>query len=295
MAATKPQTPSVTRALGYVRVSTDEQVESGAGLDAQERAIREECERRGWELVEPIMGEAGGASGKDIERAGLQDALGVMDRHGADVLVVFKLDRLSRSFLDGAAVMARASRKGWGLVALDFGLDTTTPAGEMVAHILLAAAQYERRLIGQRTKEGLAEKREDGRRLGAPQKLPDDVVRRIVMQRELGRSLPAIGEGLELDQVPTARGGTRWHPSTVQAVLQSMAAAPLMLGPGAVQRIKSERAAGRTVKEIAQGLQDDELPRPGGTTNAWYRTAVAAVLPKTPKPAKPGPVELVAG
>jgi DNA invertase Pin-like site-specific DNA recombinase len=68
--------------------------------------------------------------------------------------------RLSRSVAQGAQVMDRAKRKGWSLVAFDFGLDTTTPAGEMVANVILSTAQYERRLIGQRTRDALAAKRE---------------------------------------------------------------------------------------------------------------------------------------
>jgi DNA invertase Pin-like site-specific DNA recombinase len=64
--------------------------------------------------------------------------------------------------------MNRAKRKGWLLVALDFGLDTTTPAGEMVANVILSTAQYKGRLIGQRTRDALAAKRDQGIRLGRP-------------------------------------------------------------------------------------------------------------------------------
>jgi DNA invertase Pin-like site-specific DNA recombinase len=123
--------------------------------------------------------------------------------------------------------MDRAKRKGWSLVALDFGLDTTTPAGEMVGHVLLSIAQYERRLIGQRTRDALAAKREQGVRLGRPQVLPDDVVRRIVAARDAGLSFRAIAAELEADGVPTARGGAAWHASAVRAVCESQAAVRL--------------------------------------------------------------------
>jgi DNA invertase Pin-like site-specific DNA recombinase len=105
--------------------------------------------------------------------------------------------------------MDRAKRKGWSLVALDFGLDMTTPAGEMVANVILSTAQYERRLIGQRTRDALAAKREQGVRLGRPQTLSDDVVRRIVEAHEAGLSFRAIAPGLEADSVRTARGGAK--------------------------------------------------------------------------------------
>ena len=75
----------------------------------------------------------------------------------ADGLVVSKLDRLSRSMLDFTAVMAKAQKQGWALVALDCAVDTTTPAGEAMAHVLATFAQFERRLIGQRTREAQSE------------------------------------------------------------------------------------------------------------------------------------------
>ena len=110
---------------------------------------------------------------------------------------------------------------------MDLGLDMSTPAGELVAGVMLSVAQYERRIIGVRTREGLAEKRKQGVRLGRPQSLPDDVVARIIVEREDGRSFRAIAAGLEADGVPTAQGGAEWHPATVRKVLRSQAAARL--------------------------------------------------------------------
>jgi Resolvase, N terminal domain len=66
-----------------------------------------------------------------------------------------KLDRLSRSLLDFASLMEDARREGWALVILDLGIDTTTPSGEMIANVMATFAQFERRLIGQRTKDAL--------------------------------------------------------------------------------------------------------------------------------------------
>jgi DNA invertase Pin-like site-specific DNA recombinase len=214
---------SAVRVIGYVRVSTDEQHASGAGVSAQRAAIRTECERRGWHLLR-IIGEDSGASSATLERSGLQQVLDILDRGAADVLVVAKLDRLSRSVAQGAQVMDRAKRRGWSLVALDFGLDTTTPAGEMVANVILSTAQYERRLIGQRTKDALAAKRAEGIRLGRPQTLPDDIVERILTARRAGSPYRAIAAQLEEDGVRTARGGATWHASAVRAVCESQAA-----------------------------------------------------------------------
>jgi DNA invertase Pin-like site-specific DNA recombinase len=115
------------RVVGYVRVSTEEQAVSGAGLEAQRRAIVAECRRRGWELVETI--EDAGYSAKDLKRPGVQEALRALEAGEAKALVVAKLDRRSRSMLDFAALMATAQKQHWTLVALDCAVDTSTPAG----------------------------------------------------------------------------------------------------------------------------------------------------------------------
>jgi DNA invertase Pin-like site-specific DNA recombinase len=205
------------RVLGYVRVSTDEQGDSGAGLEAQRRAIAAECERRGWQLIEVV--EDAGFSAKDLKRPGIQEALRVLEKGDAKALVAAKLDRLSRSMIDFTALMATAQKQGWALVALDCAVDTTTPAGEAMAHVLATFAQFERRLISQRTREALAVKRSQGVRLGRPQTMPRAVVKRIKRERAKGQSLAAIADGLNADGVPTAQGGRRWYPATVRYTL----------------------------------------------------------------------------
>ena len=160
--------------VGYARVSTAEQAESGAGLEAQRLAIGAEVERRGWQLVEVY--EDAGASGKALTgRPGLVDALEAIEDGRANGLVVAKLDRLSRSLLDFAALMARSRAQDWTLCCLDVGVDTSTPSGEMVANVLAVFAQFERRLIGQRTRDALATRRAAGVRLGRPQSIPPAV------------------------------------------------------------------------------------------------------------------------
>ena len=193
------------RVLGYVRVSTDEQSGSGAGLEAQRRAIVAECRRRGWQLVEVV--EDAGFSAKDLKRPGIQEALRVLEEGDAKALVAAKLDRLSRSMIDFTGLMATAQKQGWALVALDCAVDTTTPAGEAMANVLATFAQFERRLISQRTREALAVKRSQGVRLGRPVTLPASVARRIRREREKGTTLAEIADRLNRDGVATAQGG----------------------------------------------------------------------------------------
>jgi DNA invertase Pin-like site-specific DNA recombinase len=212
--------PAQRRAIGYTRVSTDEQVGSGLGLAAQTAALVAEAGHRGWAL-EVIQED--GLSAKNLKRPALTDALRRLDRHEADVLVVSKLDRLSRSVADFGGLLERASKRGWSVVCLDLGVDTTTPVGEFTANVVVSASQYERRLIGQRTSAALQAKKAMGERLGRPRQLPAEVVARVVVARADGASLAVIAASLNQDEVPTAQGGAKWHPSTVAAVLKSAA------------------------------------------------------------------------
>lgn len=149
-------------------------------------------------------------------------ALDALDRSAAAAIMVAKLDRLTRSLGDLATILERAQRGGWAVVALDAPVDTTTPMGEAMAHIAGTFAQLERRLIGQRTRDALAAKKAVGARLGRPVTLPQPVRDRIGADRANGATLAAIADALTSEGVPTARGGARWYPSTVRAVLESL-------------------------------------------------------------------------
>jgi DNA invertase Pin-like site-specific DNA recombinase len=210
------QTTGLTTAVGYVRVSTTEQADSGAGLEAQRRSIAQGCEARGWELVEVF--EDLGVSGKSLNRPGLISALDMVEAGRANVLVVAKLDRLSRSLIDFVGVMDRSRKRGWHLAALDLGVDTSTPHGEMVAAVMASMAQLERRLIGVRTREALAVKRSQGVRLGRPPLVEESTVQQIAALRGDGLSYARIGRILDTDGVETAHGGRCWHANTVRQV-----------------------------------------------------------------------------
>ncbi len=210
------ETNESNTAVGYVRVSTSEQGESGAGLEAQRRTIYESCAARRWQLS--TVFEDVGLSGGTLKRSGLSAALDFATSGKACVLVVAKLDRLSRSLMQFAQLMERSRREGWHLVALDLGVDTSTPQGELMANVMATFAQFERRMIGLRTKEALAVRRSQGVRLGRPPAVPADVVDRIRDHRAEGLSYAAIGQLLDADGVPRGHGGQRWYPATVRAV-----------------------------------------------------------------------------
>lgn len=203
--------------VGYARVSTDEQAANGAGMAAQHEEIAREAARRGWRVI--AIHDDGGASGRTLDgRPGLAAALRAVATGEADALVVLKLDRLSRSLIDFARLLERARREGWAVIAFDLGVDTTTPAGELVANVMASVAQWERRVIGERTRSALAVRRDQGVRLGRPPSVPDAVRRRIISARAEGRTLRSIADELNTERVPTGQGARRWHPETVRAI-----------------------------------------------------------------------------
>ena len=204
------------RVLTYVRVSTTEQVESGAGLAAQRAAIAAEAERRGWTVVDVI--EDAGYSAKDLRRPRLGDALARLKRGDADALAVSKMDRLSRSLLDFARIMQRAQREGWALVALDSPADLTTPSGEAMAGVMAVFAQLERRLISERTKAALAERKAAGVRLGRERLITPEIEERVRVLRAEGLSIRGVAGALTAEGIG-APGGGPWRPSTLHRVL----------------------------------------------------------------------------
>ena len=220
-------TQHATKVIGYVRVSTTEQADSGAGLSAQRTGIEAACAAKGWTL-EAVYEDAGVSGSSMGKRTGMAEALGVLGRGEASVIVAAKLDRFSRSVTDFAGLIEQARRGGWAIAALDVDIDMTTPTGELMAMVIAAMAQYERRLIGQRTRDALAERRAAGAQLGRPRSLPEEVVARIADRRREGASMSAIARELNADGVPTAHGGRMWRQSSVSAVLRSAERQPVL-------------------------------------------------------------------
>jgi DNA invertase Pin-like site-specific DNA recombinase len=200
--------------LCYTRVSTEEQADKRNGLEAQRAAIDAEAKRRGW-AVEHHTDE--GASGKYIN-PGLREALQLLATGQADGLVVAKMDRLARSIIHAADIIQRANDQGWSLVVLDLGVDLTTASGEAMAHMLAVFAQFERRLISERTSAALAAKKARGEPHGRKPLAPASVVRRIVKARNDGSSFAKIATALEGDGILSPEGRQNWQASTVRRI-----------------------------------------------------------------------------
>lgn len=220
------------RAVGYLRVSTDEQAEEGAGLDYQRTAIREFAAKAGYELVQ--VAEDAGVSGtsKPAERKGFSSVLALAEGGAFDVLIVWKFDRLARS-ITGAVDAAQALKaKGVGVRSVTEPIDTTGPQGELVFALLTGMAGMERENIARRTWEGRRKAAENGRLPSGPApygyrreagsmvivEAEAAVVRRIYRLHRQGKGAWAIASILNTENVPTRKGGT-WKPTTVAQIL----------------------------------------------------------------------------
>lgn len=207
------------RAVLYSRVSTEDQDRSGLGLADQRERLEDEARRHRWEFTHYT--DTG--SGRTLHhRPDITKALDALDAGEYRVLVVAKLDRVSRSVVDFATILERAKRKGWAFVALDLGVDTSTPTGELLAGILMTVAQWERRVISERTQAALHQAKARGVQLGRKSNLPAEVVTRIITERRSGASLQSICDRLTGDGIPTSQGG-QWHPATIRKLVMAYA------------------------------------------------------------------------
>jgi len=204
----------VTRALGYIRVSTEDQATNGHGLDAQHDAITAHADRRGWPVT--ILADEG-RSGSQVN-PGLRDCLDQLRAGRADALIVAKLDRLARSVAHAADILNAAKTQGWNLIICDLGVDLGTPQGRAMANMLATFAEFERDMISVRTKEGLAAAKAKGKPIGRPRLAPSDVVDRIVTDRESGQSFDAIARDLAGGGVLSPQGRPTWQASTVRRI-----------------------------------------------------------------------------
>jgi DNA invertase Pin-like site-specific DNA recombinase len=184
-------------------------------MAAQRATIVTECQHRGLPLLE--MAEDAGLSAKTLDRPALAGALARLEAGEAAVLVVAKLDRLARSVADFANLVRLAERQGWAVLACDLGVDMTTPTGGLLANVTASVAEWERKIIGTRTREALATRKAAGVRLGRPRQLDPTIADRIRAERASGATFQAIADGLNAEGIttPTARP---WSPTLVRKV-----------------------------------------------------------------------------
>jgi DNA invertase Pin-like site-specific DNA recombinase/peptidoglycan hydrolase-like protein with peptidoglycan-binding domain len=201
--------------IGYVTLSPDA---APSDADVPVHAIEAACERSDWELMEVVTDRENGVS--SLERPGLARALEQIAAGHARGLVVSDLRRLSRSIIDLGALVEWFRDAQAALVALDLGIDTSTPSGHELAATLVKLSGWERERIARRTRSGLTAVKDPPRPSGRASVADRPaLLERINAMRAANMTLQAIADQLNAEGVPTLRGGQMWRPSSVQAAL----------------------------------------------------------------------------
>lgn len=154
----------------YTRVSTHEQ----QTLPMQSKQLRVYARKRGWSVATEIRDVASGASARPLR----EELMKAARRREIDAVLVWRLDRWGRSMADLVLTLKELTDLGVGFVSLTEALDLTTPTGRAMAGMLAVFAEFERELIGERIRAGLAHARAEGRELGRPKSaslLVDDI------------------------------------------------------------------------------------------------------------------------
>jgi site-specific DNA recombinase len=233
MSRAVPSKPSgLPAAVGYVRVSTEKQADTGVSLEAQTEKVRAMAVVQGVELVDVIVDA--GESAKSLHRPGMTRLLALVDAGAVQTVIIAKLDRLTRSVADLAELLKRFERRHVALVSVADALDTGTAAGRLVLNIMVSVSQWEREAIGERTRDALRHKGANGERVGTlpygyrldgsgerleAEPAEQAVVGRIRGLRREGRSMRAIADELNARGCRTRRG-TQWRFQYVAAVLR---------------------------------------------------------------------------
>lgn len=220
----------MVRAVGYIRVSTEEQASSGVSLDAQKAKLEAYAALYDIELV-GIEIDAG-VSAKTLNRPGLQSALARLDSGEAGALIVVKLDRLTRRVADLDTLIENYFGAKFTLMSVSEQIDTSSAAGRLVLNVLTSVAQWERETTSERTKTALSHKKAQGQHVGSAgfgykvidkklQKVTQEYQTIAVIQqmKKAGLTLQAIADHLNANGYQTQRGG-KWYPMTISNVLK---------------------------------------------------------------------------
>lgn len=231
---TEAKAAAATRAVGYLRVSTDEQAATGHGLESQEKALRAFAESQGYDLVEVVSDPGVSGATRPADRPGFGRALELAAAGAIDVLLVAKIDRLSRDIrhaMTTVSDLAEQHEVAFRSVT-ESVIDTSNPMGRTFFAIFAGMAENERFVIRDRTAGGRMAKAGKGGFAGgqAPYGYTKDlegglrivpeqarIVRRIFQERRRKRTLQAIADRLNAESIPSPRGG-RWAVSTVSYV-----------------------------------------------------------------------------
>lgn len=296
------------RAVGYVRVGTQEQATVGVSLDAQRDKLRAYCKLNDIALTDILADE--GLSGSTMDRPGLQTALRMIRSGQASTLIVVKLDRLSRSLRDVCTLVEDFfSDERYHLLSVCGMVNTQSAVGRMLMMNLANFNQFEREMISERTRDALQHMKAQGIRLGyapfgyqlgterddrgrrplMPHRREQAVIASIKSMHAMGVKFQEIARRLNAEQIPSRRG--RWCASRISTVLQreglhtprtNNLASPLRYDrPAASTLAQKLREQGLSLHKIGLRLSKEKLtPQRGGT---WHPAQVAQLL-RCPNP-----------
>ena len=222
-----------TKAIGYVRVSTDKQADRGVSLEAQVEKIRAMATVHDVELLDVLVDA--GESAKDLDRPGMVRILEMVQSRAVGMVIVAKLDRLTRSVKDLAVLLEQFQRRGVSLVSVAESLDTGSASGRLVLNIMVSVSQWEREAIGERTRDAMRNKKAKLEYVGnapygfrqaadkrhvEPEPGEQAILERIQRLRKSGKSLRKIADQLNRLKIRT-RQGSPWRHEYVHRLLQA--------------------------------------------------------------------------
>jgi DNA invertase Pin-like site-specific DNA recombinase len=230
---------TVSRYVMYLRVSTDQQADSGQGLDIQEQACRTWLRDRRHRLVE-VCTDAGRSGSLDVgHRPGLAQALALVGADRADGVLVYRLDRLARDLVLQEQLLAELHRRGKELASVDLTEHASLahspddPTRALVRRMLGSIAQYEREVIRLRLMAGRARKKLDGGYTGGVPpygfaavrgdlvkvSAEQDAIKMMLRLRAQGRSYRQIAAALQARGIPAKTSTGEWRPGTILAII----------------------------------------------------------------------------
>lgn len=219
----------------YTRVSTDEQVD-GFSLSAQQSRCEALAVAKGWDVGQIYSDLA--RSGKDLKRPQYEAMIKDLEAGLIQGVIIFKLDRLSRSPKDTYSIIEQFNKSKWALCSVSESLDISSPAGVMLVQVLASFAQYERATIKARMVEGFEEKRKQGGKVGGDEaglfgykrekgvividEAEAQVIRKIFQLRKEGKTQQAIADILKSENAiqRKSKSGKGWTQVQVNRQLQ---------------------------------------------------------------------------
>jgi len=217
------------KAIGYIRVSTDEQVKEGVSLENQEAKIRSYCDLKDFELLEIV--QDAGISAKNLRRPGAQKIIEMAQKKMVDAVVVYKLDRLFRNTTDALMITKKFDKWAVSFHSIQEALDTKSAMGKFFFTLTAALAEMEREIIGERTRDVLQRKKANGEVYGhvpfgykkfkgklLAHKDEQKIIKTVLDLRDKGFNYSRISRELNQQGFKTKKRN-RWYPQTVKNVI----------------------------------------------------------------------------